>query len=150
MLVEAPAGAGYRHCWSLCETTVDGSPNVITDIVDKGDGTFVIALDRPISAGAVTVISYHDNDGVGHPGVFTSHPGNVNGDSRGTPADVLFLVDVINGVREAPWGEYSADCDHGGAVGPPDILCTIDLLNGAASFDPWLSSPLPSGGICQP
>ncbi|UCC30045.1 MAG: hypothetical protein JSU86_17830 [Phycisphaerales bacterium] len=153
LLASGPAGAAnnWFDCWSLCETAVDGSPNAITNVSDNGDGTYTVTLDRTISTGAVTTITYHADDGVDHQGVFTSHPANVNGDSQATPTDILKVIDYINGVGgPSPWGLYCEDVDQSGALGPPDILRTIDLLNGAGVFDPWLNTPLPECGVCCP
>jgi hypothetical protein len=150
LLVEAPAGADALECWSLCETAVMGDPNYVARVADNGDGTFTVYLDRPITTGAVTAITYTDDDDRAHAGIFTAHPGDANGDGRASPADILFLIDVINSARTAPWGKYSTDCDHSGAVGPTDILCIIDLLNGAGTLDPWLNRPLPWPDGCEP
>jgi len=148
--IEAPDGADHLECWSLCETAEDGSVSTITNVVDNGNGTFTVTLARPISTGAVTTITYTDDDATGQCGVFTSHPGNVNGDNAASPADILFLIDVLNGVRTSPWGIYSTDCDHSGVIGPQDILCIIDLLNGAGTFDVWLNMPRPTPDACLP
>ncbi|MGB2987298.1 MAG: hypothetical protein WBE26_15635, partial [Phycisphaerae bacterium] len=85
-------------------------------------------------------------------GVFTSHPANTDYDGVSDAADVLAIIDYINGVDTPPWDiKYSADCDHSGVVGPADILCVIDLLNGADQFDPWFGESLPGcGGCCPP
>ena len=148
--VEAPEGADNLDCWTFCETAVEGVTNGITAMADNGDGTFTINLVRPISTGAVTTVTYRDDGGVRHRGVFTSHPGNVNADSQASPTDILKVIDYINGVAVSPWGLYSEDVDHSDMLGPPDILRVIDLLNGAGQFDPWLNTPLPECGVCCP
>ncbi len=148
--LEAPQAADNLDCWTLCETAVEGVTNDIMVMADNDDGTFTITLVRPISTRAVTTITYTDDGGVGHRGVFTSHPANVNADSRSAPSDILRVIDYINGVATSPWGIYSEDVDHSDMLGPPDILRVIDLLNGAGQFDPWLNTTLPDCGVCCP
>ncbi len=148
LLVEAPAGAYGPECWSLCETASSGEPNNITSVIDNGDGTLAIYLVRPITTGAVTTITYTDNDGGEQTGVFTAHPGDVNGDGRTSPADILFLIDCFNGIRFCEI--WQTDIDHSGVTGPPDIISLVDLLNGAGEFDAWLNRPLPWPDGCEP
>ncbi|UCC30027.1 MAG: hypothetical protein JSU86_17740 [Phycisphaerales bacterium] len=152
VVVEAPAGAHHLDCWSLCETALDPllGANAIISVDDNGNGTYTIALARTITAGAVTTITYTDDDAGEHRGAFTSHPGNVNGDTQAAPSDILKIIDYINGLDVSPWGIYNEDVDQSGMLGPPDILRVIDLLNGAGTFDPWLNVPLPECGVCCP
>ncbi len=63
-------------------------------------------------------------------------PGDVNADGTSSPADILAVIDALNGVLPRPI--YATDADRSGVAGPEDILRVIDLLNGAAAFDPWL------------
>ncbi len=143
--VNAPVGAGSLDCWTICETADDGSPNSIINITDNGGGDYTIHLARPITTNAATTIDYA-GDGV--PGVFISHPGNSNGDGVSSAADVLEVIDILNGDSTAIWGSYSSDIDRSGSTTPPDILRLIDLFNGAGSFDPWLNTPKPSQTGC--
>ncbi|MGB2986076.1 MAG: hypothetical protein WBE26_09350 [Phycisphaerae bacterium] len=143
VVIQGPAGLDNTDHWSLYETVIDGTENLIDSVVDNGDGTFTVHLDRSISTGAVTTITHDDGSGTVYTGVFTSHPANANYDGMSDAADVLAIIDYINGVDAPPWDiQYSADCDHSGVVGPADILCVIDLLNGADEFEPWLGVPL--------
>jgi hypothetical protein len=144
ILVAGPESAADTACWSVCETANDAwkGPNSITDIVDHGDGTYTIHLDHALWPGTVTGVTYIDKYDVKTTGEFISHPGNVNADGRAGPEDILYLIDVMNGVRTAPWGLYSTDCDHSGAPGPPDILCIIDLLQ-YRGWGGWNGTPLP-------
>lgn len=132
-------------CWLLDETGDGGlGANSITVLTTDSFGRYRLTLARPITPGEATTITYSDDGGGETTGVFISHPGNVNGDSSSSPADILRLIDYINGVATSPWGIYSEDVDQSGVLGPPDILRTIDLLNGAGLFDPWLNKPLPT------
>ncbi|MFQ5463091.1 MAG: hypothetical protein ACE5E5_10760 [Phycisphaerae bacterium] len=67
-------------------------------------------------------------------------PGDVDGNGTSSPADILALIDAINGV--APRPEYATDTNRSGTSGPEDILRVIDLLNGASAFDAWLDQSL--------
>jgi len=145
ILVRGPSGAP-DHCWTLCETDIDGAPNTITDVFEQ-NGECRLALARPITQGAATTITYdHDTS---RTATFISHPGNVNADSSAAPADILDLIDVINGVFVLPYGVFSGDLDRSGVIDPADILEEIDLLNGAGAYDVWNGSTKASAtGIC--
>ena len=136
-----------RDCWDFCETDNGGrEPNAIKKITDTGDDTFTITLERPITPGAVTTISYADSRSIGS---FISHPGNVDGDGEAGPADILALVEFLSGTGSLPWALYSCDLDRNAECGPADILRLIDLLNGAGEFDPWHETLLPvNPGVC--
>ncbi len=141
--VAAPAAAQVT-CWTLCESSPGGGDNGIDDVLINGDGTYTLVLQRPLTPGAVTEVSYNG----GSAGRFIFHPGNTDGDSSASALDILSLVDFINGIGTSPWGAYSEDIDHSGLVTPADLLALIDLLNGADTQDAWLNSKLPAGP-CQ-
>ncbi len=144
-----PEGSDDICCWALCETDDAGSPNELQGTANVGDGVHTISLARPITPGAVTTLTYRSYDGSETTWRFTAHPANVDGDSNAAPADILAVIDVLNGVRPPLWDLYSCDADHSGACDSADILCVIDLLNGAGEFVPWNGTPLPeSDGIC--
>ena len=169
-----------------------GSSNRIVSVLENPPGVYTITLERTITVGAVTTVTYKGTGATGH---FTSHPANVNGDAMADRLDVLRAIDCVRdlnrtatpptppyqggergrGARQLPstsrrpptavcptashqppsgesepciWGIYSADVDQDGQVGPADILRTIDLLNGAGSFDAWDATPAPPGDGC--
>ena len=62
-------------------------------------------------------------------------PGDVNGSCASNPADVLTLIDFLNGIGALEW--YQCDVDDSGACTAADVLAVIDLLNGAAMFNSW-------------
>lgn len=62
-------------------------------------------------------------------------PGDVNGDGTSSPADILSLIDSLNGVVTR--SNFSTDIDRSGVMNPADILREIDLLNGAGEFPPY-------------
>ncbi len=143
--VTAPTGAGAA-CWSVCETASAGAPIAITN-VSEAAGTYTVTLSRPITAGAVTRLTYNANSGP-TTGAVISHPGNINGDSTAAPTDILRIIDCLNGLNPAancPWGLLSQDTDRSGVFGPSDILRDIDMLNGADAFIVWNNTSLPTG-----
>jgi hypothetical protein len=153
-LVEAPAGADMNRCWRLCETADTGSSNAIIAIVDNGDGTYTLQLDRPITPGAVTTITYIAGDGTETRGEFIFHPANVDGNAFSQGADVVAIINAINGAQPAH-GMYSTDINWSGSLTPADMLRVIDLLNGADAFrnQRWGEAPYnarPACGDCCP
>ena len=150
ILVEAPVGAGMTQCWALCETADTGTDNFVSEIVDNGDMTLALLLNRPMTPSAVTMITYNGGHGMAYTGTFTSHPANVNGDGQANSADVQTLIEVLNGTEDPIWGHYSTDCDHSGSTTVADVLCIIDLLNGGDAFAPgYNGTDLPTNpGIC--
>jgi hypothetical protein len=150
VLVEAPVGAGMIQCWTLCETVSTGTDNFVREVVDNGDSTLTLLLNRPITPGAVTTITYHGGHGMTYTGSFMSHPANVNGDGEANAADVQALIDVLSGTAEPVWGRYSTDGDHSGSTTVADVLCIIDLLNGGDAYSPgYDGTELPTNpGIC--
>lgn len=54
-------------------------------------------------------------------------PGDIDQSGVVTPADILEMIDIINGVRTAP--SYVADFDRNGVVNNADRLALIDYVN---------------------
>lgn len=140
--------SGEFNNFSLCETEVDINlgPNSIGFVIDQNNGFYDIFLSRPITPGAVTRIIHTPTNNYVE---YISHPANTNGDSVSGVADVLNIIDMLNGVKLPPHGVYSQDIDHSGSFGPPDVLRTIDLLNGSGVYDVWNGTPLPVNNVCQ-
>jgi len=144
----SPGVTGADHCFRLCETLGDGllGFNNIGPVTDLGGGAYSIVLDRAITAGGVTTISY---TGGGSFVQYTSHPANVNGDSSASPSDILDLIDNLNGVLVPPLSDpYGCDLDRSNVCAPADILTLIDLLNGANGWIPWNGSQRPVNNQC--
>ena len=80
---------------------------------------------------------YRDDAGQVTEAAFAAMPGDVNGDRRTSPADVLELVDVLNGITGPVWSAFSTDVDRSGVTQAADVLAIIDLLGGAASLEVW-------------
>lgn len=133
----SPAVAGAEGCFSLCESAADPlGPNGIASVVYHGSGVYQINLNRAISMGAVTKITY---EGDGSFITYASHPANVNSDTISSPLDILTLIDGLNGVHVPPLTPYQCDLDRTLVCSPADIITLIDMLNGAGGFESWLN-----------
>ena len=106
--------------------------NDISSVTETGNGVYEIVLNHAIAPGAWTTISYP-----GGSVAYLSHPATSNADGFSNANDVLSLIDVLNGVIVPPFGMYSVDIDHSGALNASDVLRLIDLLNGAIPYDVW-------------
>ncbi|MCH8147816.1 MAG: hypothetical protein IH987_07455 [Planctomycetes bacterium] len=121
------------------------SPEVVKLIDDNG--SLHVFLNRPIPPGHWTCLSLTGTVGRTCLGYL---PGDANGDGLSTAGDVLTLVDAVNEVPDRQLPEYSADIDRSGDVTGNDVMRLIDLLNGAASFDTWITRSLPDTNSIAP
>ncbi len=144
-------GANNLDCWELCETDVEDvdtgqgcstlSANAIDSVTETSSGVYEIVLERPISAGEWTTITYLGDDSYV---AYASLPADANADEYAGPSDITALINYLNEVAEPPFGDYSCDMDHSTVCGPPDITRLIDLRNGSSKFIAWSSKTLPS------
>ncbi len=139
--VSGPAGASASSCWSMCERNQVGGPNSISSVVEGPAGTYAVTLARPITMNSTTTITYTPGAGAPSVGVFVSHPANIDGNTGASPADILALIDHLNGVRIPPLVLHQCDTDRSGACNPADILTEIDMLNGANGWPTQNGSP---------
>lgn len=137
-------GSANLNCWSYCENP-DGS-NAIASVTNTGGNTFAVALATPLAQNTANRINY--DGGIGGP-LLIAHPANTNADGVSSASDVLFVIDMLNGVTSPPFGLFSQDIDHSNAFTPADILRTVDLLNGAAAYDSQNLKVKPTAGPCQ-
>jgi hypothetical protein len=152
--VYAPGGADIVDCWTLCETNQNpamhppGLPaNDIAGIADNGDGTFTLTLDRAIMPGEVTELTYTSTSGTTVSSCrFIAHPADVDVDETSAPADILAVINSLNGVIPLP--DNLVDLDRDGEAAPADILRVIDLLNGAGAFEVWLDVTVDHDAPC--
>jgi hypothetical protein len=157
IVVSGPEGAANLGCWTTCESASAGSPIEIAGVLDHGDGTFTLSLNRPITPGAVTTVTYTTSTGIVQSGRFTSHPANSDGSSESDSADIVALVACCLN-RTCAWEptEYACNIDRSSGtalherVTAADVLRVIDLLNGADQYDRWEGVPLPDCGSCCP
>lgn len=102
--------------------------------------TVQLELSAPMPLGQWTCITH---EGSGLEVCVGRLPGDVNGDGTTMPADILALIDHLNGEVQPPYPIWQCDIDRSEACGPGDILRVIDLLNGADVYDVWLGRALP-------
>ena len=121
------------------EGGVAPAPPVVAVLPVEGQERVVrVILGYKISAKAWTILTHVDSGTSVHLGYL---PGDVNADGTSAPADILRVIDALNGVVELPI--WSVDVDHSGEATPADILRVIDLLNGAGTYEPFLNATLP-------
>jgi hypothetical protein len=166
IIADGPSDA-HPDCWALCETLPeDETANAIADVVEdaNGDGTsrYTITLQRRITPGALTEITYKSWSGATEvAGEFTSLPGDTGADGiSGTHSgndeiprteDITVLFNCcLNETCTPAFGNYSCDIDHSGDATSADILRLIDVLNGAGEFlMPWDGQSPHNDGECH-
>ena len=111
----------------------------VTDVTVDGN-TATVHLDDFIPTEAWTTITHWPTGSVTRVGYL---PADVNNDKLSNANDVLFLIDVLNGVIDPAPPEYQTDTDRSGVTNPSDVLRVIDLLNGAGEYDIYLGATLP-------
>lgn len=120
------------------EGEVGGALSVV-GLVPLQEDVARVVLNRKISVRAWTTITHLGSGGSVRLGYL---PGDVNGDGTSAHADILALIDAINGTI-GPLPIWSTDIDRSERTAPADILREIDLLNGADSYDPFIGATLP-------
>lgn len=120
------------------EGGVLAAPTVVA-LEHVGPQTVRLLLSDMIEPGAWTTVTHNSSGAITRVGYL---PGDVNSDGTSAPADILKLIDALNGVGD-PRAIWSTDVDRSGVAGPPDILRVIDLLNGAGVYQAWLNRSLP-------
>lgn len=143
IVVESPSNAFDGRCWSVKETALRGTPNNVSFVEANADGSSTLWLDRPLTPGVETTITYHGSDDTTTTGCFTTHPGDVNADGESNALDIQVLVGVLAGKTTPIWPGFSDDIDQSGTTGPRDLLRLIDLLN-----DGWLGTMIPKSSEC--
>lgn len=124
--------------FSVSQTLAGTPPNIST--VAPNGLTVRVGLDRAITAGSWTCVIHVASDTRVCLGYL---PGDLNGDRTAAPADILDLIDNLNGVFSPSLPPYGCDADRSGVCNPADILTAIDLLNGAGDFEIWNGRNLP-------
>ncbi len=121
-------------CFTLCETESEGSSNYLT-VVEAPPETYTITLDRRITPGAVTKITFNEGENSESAGTYSSLPVDTNADGVSNTDDVIELIECcLNKSCVPTHGEYSCDVDHSGSSTGADVLRLLDLLNGAGDF----------------
>ena len=102
--------------------------------------TVRLELSGPIDPGAWTMVTHEPT---GERICLGYLPGDVTGDGVTAVPDIAALIDSINLVSNRIRPDYATDIDGSGVVRPQDVLRLIDLLNGASTFEPWITRTLP-------
>ena len=116
-------------------TSTSGTTPTITGLIPAGSDV-TLQFDGFIPTEEWTQIEHLDS---GTRVCLAYMPADVNGDRTAAPADILAVIDQINGVTVPPLELWQADTDRDGTVAPADILRVIDLLNGAGVYESWLN-----------
>lgn len=130
--------------------TSNAAPDILS-VVPGNDppNTYEVVFVDPITPGAWTTLIAHvvaeDGTPIGsNPADRVDVgflPGDVNLDGTSTPADVLALIDSLNGQVLLPLEQM--DVNRSGIAEASDVLRLIDLLNGQNSTQAWLLEQLP-------
>jgi hypothetical protein len=115
-----------------------GSPEAAIAELNHDASSVTVTLDDRIKRATWTCVMYTRT---GDEFCMAHLPGDVNGDGTAAPADILHLIDCLNGVASCE--QQQCDLDRSGQCLPPDILRVIDLLNGAGVYESWLNRSLP-------
>lgn len=121
---------------------VDGTAPSITSVAYAGWQAVELHLSERIEPGGWTTITHIPTGETVRLGCL---PGDVSGDRTSASADILWVIDCLNGVRTCE--KWQCDVDRSDVCGPPDILRVIDLLNGAGEYGSWLNVSIPE---CPP
>lgn len=144
--VLAPSAADRLECWSLCVEA--DSPGPAIEQISASNGITQLALTDALPPGSAATLSYTDGFAVLTTAAYFTHPGNINADGIADAADVLSLVNMLNDIEGPPWGLYSQDIDHSGALTPLDLWEEINTLLGAEMPGTWLHSSAPPLQSC--
>jgi len=142
-----PVGAP-PSVWDAVQLTFNGACNVnalgpgdfvstipIEAVVADGSGV-TVHLAHAIPAGAWTCIEHTAG---GEKVCLGALPADVGGDRTSSAADVLELIDELNGTRLPPPLEiWQCDVDRSNVCNPADVLGVIDMLNAG-----WNNQSLP-------
>ena len=123
----------------LTASDTDQDVPEVENVVLLDGHTVRLELSEPIDAGAWTVVTHEPT---GQRVCLGYLPGDVTGDGITAVSDIAALIEAINQVAGRARPPYAADIDRSGVVGPQDVLRLIDLLNGAATLDPWITRTL--------
>jgi len=129
--------------------TEDGGDSVapvIRALMPLDANTVRLELDSALEPGTWTTITHAPSGTSTRVGFL---PGDVDGSGTSTSADVLALIDAINGpLSSGPI--YAVDIDRSGVVDEADVVALKDILEGTASFSPWLSQTISPAGNGDP
>lgn len=116
-----------------------GAPCPTISNANTIDHTTTVTLSSVIPAGKWTCITHTAS---GDQACIGSLPGDASGNLTTAPADILDIIDNLNGVRIPALALDHCDMDRSGVCLPADIIAEIDMLNGANGFIVWNAKSL--------
>ncbi len=135
---------GFLTANDILESTVGGggfAQSRVDVVTNLGGGTIQIDFTRSVLAQRWFCLAFcGDNT---NKVCWGRLPADVNGDGTASPADILEIIDGLNGLVQQ--GIWQCDVDLSGQCGAPDILGVIDLLNGAGFDKSWNGETLSVG-----
>ncbi len=115
-------------------------PPTITNVTVNGS-TATLTLSAPIQPNLWTCIRHNASNKRACLGYL---PADVNSNRAAVPADILDLIDNLNGVRVPALLIHQCDIDRSTICAPADIIAEIDLLNGSNLFPIQNGKTLPA------
>lgn len=116
-----------------------GAPCPTISTVNTVGQNSTVTFNSVIPAGKWTCVKHNaSNDQV----CIGSLPGDTSGNRTTAPADILDLIDHLNGVRVPPLTADHCDMDRSNVCAPADIISLIDMLNGTNGYIVWNAKSL--------
>ncbi len=141
--VDITVGDGGAQGLGVGDFTVSTTPALpaptIVSVSDDGLDTATLHLSGPISPGGWTCFTHTDGCEV----CLGFLPADVGGELTANAADVLELIDDLNGVRVPALESWQCDVDRSGICNSADVLGVIDLLNGIVGSVTWNNESIP-------
>ena len=117
-----------------------GAPCPTVSLANTVDQTVTLTLSTVIPAGKWTCVTHTAS---GDQACIGSLPGDVDGNRTTVPADILKLIDNLNGIAVPPLTLDHCDLDRSAVCAPADIISIIDMLNGTNAYIVWNGQSLP-------
>lgn len=114
--------------------TPAGAPCPTVNSVNVVAQTATVGLSSVIPAGKWTCIKHNPSN---QEVCLGSLPGDCGGNLATAPADILDLIDHLNGIRNPPLNLDHCDMDRSGACLGADIISIVDMLNGTNAYIVW-------------
>ncbi len=114
--------------------TPAGAPCPTVSTVQNAAGSVTVNFSTPIPAGKWTCVTHAATNTKSCIG---SLPGDTSGNLFTAPADILDLINHLNGVRVPPLALDHCDMDRSNLCAPADIISLIDMLNGTNGYIVW-------------
>ena len=132
------AGCLEAADFQVFQEGASGTPPEIVSLEVVTDASVRIRFHQPIQPLAWTIITHVKSNTSVRLGYL---PGDADGNRFSTPADILSLIDSLNGVTPLP--AWSTDIDRSDMSAPADILELVDLLQGAGDHPSFNGARLP-------